>query len=48
MRSHGHEHGQGAGHHGPGQYGRGGFEGRRGAFGPFGPPFGGPFGGGGR
>lgn len=48
MRSHGHEHGPEAGHCGPGQHGRGGFEGRRGAFGPFGPPFGGPFGGGGR
>ncbi|MFE3830034.1 PadR family transcriptional regulator [Streptomyces sp. NPDC096310] len=48
MRSHGHEHGPGPGHCGPGQFGRGDFEGRRGAFGPFGPPFGGPFGGGGR
>ncbi|WP_307664757.1 PadR family transcriptional regulator [Streptomyces sp. V1I1] len=46
MRSHGqgHEHGQGHGHCGPGHQGRGDFEGRRGAFGPFGPPFGGPFG----
>jgi DNA-binding PadR family transcriptional regulator len=47
MRSHGHEHGHEHGHCGPGQQG-GGFEGRRGAFGPFGPPFGGPFGGRGR
>ncbi|MEV8566523.1 PadR family transcriptional regulator [Streptomyces sp. NPDC051322] len=39
MRSHGH------GNDGPGHRGRGDFEGRRGAFGPFGPPFGGPFGG---
>lgn len=51
MRSHGHEHGHGpqgpgAEHCGPGRPGWGGFEGRRGAFGPFGPPFGGPFGGG--
>ncbi|MGW4200564.1 PadR family transcriptional regulator [Streptomyces sp. NPDC004726] len=45
MRSHGHEHGHGP--CGPGHQGRGGFEGRRGAFGQFGPPFGGgPFGGG--
>ncbi|WP_327237629.1 PadR family transcriptional regulator [Streptomyces sp. NBC_01317] len=44
---HGHEHGPGSGHCGPGERGRGGFEGRRAAFGPFGPPFGGgPFGGG--
>ncbi|MEU0811346.1 PadR family transcriptional regulator [Streptomyces sp. NPDC005970] len=46
MRHHGHEH------FGPGQRGqrgRGEFEGRRAAFGPFGPPFGGPpFGGRGR
>ncbi|MFI6702919.1 PadR family transcriptional regulator [Streptomyces sp. NPDC050509] len=52
MRSHGHEHGHehgpGPGHCGPGHSGRGDFEGRRRAFGPFGPPFGGPFGGGGR
>lgn len=41
MRSHGHGHGQ----HGPGHRGRGDFEGRRAAFGPFGPGFGGgPFG----
>ncbi|MFJ4923171.1 PadR family transcriptional regulator [Streptomyces sp. NPDC088725] len=48
MRPHGHECGpeHGHGRHG---HGMGGFEGRRGAFGPFGPPFGGgPFGGGGR
>lgn len=39
MRSHGH------GQHGPGHRGRGDFEGRRAAFGPFGPGFGGgPFG----
>ncbi|MFJ8294246.1 PadR family transcriptional regulator [Streptomyces sp. NPDC094447] len=52
MRSHGHEHGNGHGHgagrggFGPGP--RGDFEGRRAAFGPFGPGFGGggPFGGG--
>ncbi|MFJ8828124.1 PadR family transcriptional regulator [Streptomyces sp. NPDC102467] len=49
MRTHGHDHGHG--HHGPGHEGRGGFErggfeGRRGAFGPFGPGFGpGPWGG---
>ncbi|MEU5106938.1 MULTISPECIES: PadR family transcriptional regulator [unclassified Streptomyces] len=46
MRHHGHEH------FGPGQRGQRGraeFEGRRAAFGPFGPPFGGPpFGGRGR
>ncbi|MET9518076.1 PadR family transcriptional regulator [Streptomyces sp. NPDC002994] len=42
MRSHGH------GDCGPGHHGPGGFEGRRAAFGPFGPPFGGPWGGGGR
>ena len=42
MRSHSHEN------FGPGHRGRGDFEGRRGAFGPFGPPFGGPFGPGGR
>ncbi|WP_424888788.1 PadR family transcriptional regulator [Streptomyces sp. XH2] len=35
-RSHGHEH------HGPGPRGRGDFDGRRAAFGPFGPGFGGP------
>ncbi|MFF3491550.1 PadR family transcriptional regulator [Streptomyces sp. NPDC002795] len=45
MRHHGHEHGHG--NFGPGQHGRGGFEpggfeGRRAAFGPFGPGFGGP------
>jgi DNA-binding PadR family transcriptional regulator len=45
MRTHGHDHGHG--HHGPGHEGRGGFErggfeGRRAAFGPFGPGFGGP------
>ncbi|MFK8907831.1 PadR family transcriptional regulator [Streptomyces sp. YS-3] len=41
MRSQGHGHGQ----HGPGHHGRGDFEGRRAAFGPFGPGFGGgPFG----
>ncbi|MFG3487924.1 MULTISPECIES: PadR family transcriptional regulator [unclassified Streptomyces] len=52
MRSHGHEYGNGHGHgagrggFGPGP--RGDFEGRRAAFGPFGPGFGGggPFGGG--
>ncbi|MFB6675159.1 PadR family transcriptional regulator [Streptomyces sp. NPDC057684] len=49
MRSHGHEHEHGHGHGqcGPGHPGRGGFEGRRAAFGPFGPGFGpGPWGGG--
>lgn len=49
MRSHGHEHGHGHVHGpcGPGERGRGDFEGRRAAFGQFGPPFGGgPFGGG--
>ncbi|MFE6765566.1 PadR family transcriptional regulator [Streptomyces sp. NPDC057689] len=50
MRSHGFEHGHGHGH-GRGPWGpegrRGGPEGERAAFGPFGPPFGGgPFGGG--
>ncbi|MFF8379946.1 PadR family transcriptional regulator [Streptomyces sp. NPDC015661] len=50
MRSHGHEYGNGHGHGrggcGPGP--RGDFEGRRAAFGPFGPGYGGgPFGGGG-
>ncbi|MFG2149626.1 PadR family transcriptional regulator [Streptomyces sp. NPDC048696] len=41
MRSHGH----GCGQHGPDHRGRGDFEGRRAAFGPFGPGFGGgPFG----
>lgn len=47
MRPHGHEHefGHGYGRRGPGPQGRGDFEGRRAAFGPFGPPFGGgPFG----
>ncbi|WP_434587924.1 PadR family transcriptional regulator [Streptomyces sp. A5-4] len=39
MRSHGH------GEWGPGHHGRGDSEGRRAAFGPFGPPFGGPWGG---
>ncbi|MFD3311486.1 PadR family transcriptional regulator [Streptomyces sp. NPDC058656] len=50
MRSHGEEYGpgfgpgegRGRGHGGPGHPGRGGFEGRRSAFGPFGPGFGGP------
>ncbi|MDI3407507.1 PadR family transcriptional regulator [Streptomyces cavernicola] len=48
MRSHGHEHQHGPGHgrgHGRGPCGPGGwgdFEGRRAAFGPFGPGFGGP------
>ncbi|MEN8655212.1 PadR family transcriptional regulator [Streptomyces sp. 21So2-11] len=42
MHSHGH------GEWGPGHHGRGDSEGRRAAFGPFGPPFGGPWGGGGR
>ncbi|MGW7577255.1 PadR family transcriptional regulator [Streptomyces sp. NPDC054765] len=45
MRSHGHEHGHE--HGGPGRHGGrgdfpGGWERRRSAFGPFGPPFGGP------
>ncbi|MET9499103.1 PadR family transcriptional regulator [Streptomyces sp. NPDC006552] len=45
MHTHGHDHGHG--HYGPGREGRGGFErggfdGRRAAFGPFGPGFGGP------
>ncbi|MEV0600635.1 PadR family transcriptional regulator [Streptomyces sp. NPDC050315] len=44
MRSHGHEH-WGSGRHGGG---RSEYEGRRAAFGPFGPPFGGPPFGGGR
>ncbi|MGW6402235.1 PadR family transcriptional regulator [Streptomyces sp. NPDC055134] len=49
MRSLGHEHEHGHGQCGPGHHGRGGFEGRRAAFGPFGPGFGpGPWGGGGR
>ncbi|WP_329015616.1 PadR family transcriptional regulator [Streptomyces sp. NBC_00690] len=48
MRSHGQEHEHGHGHCGPGHQGRGGSDGRRGAFGSFGPPFGAPFGGGGR
>ncbi|MEU9100698.1 PadR family transcriptional regulator [Streptomyces sp. NPDC048361] len=39
MRSHGH------GQQGPGHHGRGDFEGRRAAFGPFGPGGGGPWGG---
>ncbi|MYS10027.1 PadR family transcriptional regulator [Streptomyces sp. SID6041] len=51
MRSHGHEYGNGhgAGRGGCGPGPRGEFEGRRAAFGPFGPGFGGggPFGGGG-
>ncbi|MFF5638094.1 PadR family transcriptional regulator [Streptomyces sp. NPDC012825] len=49
MRSHGHEYGNGhgAGRGGRGPGGRGDFEERRAAFGPFGPGFGGgPFGGG--
>ncbi|MFF5785007.1 PadR family transcriptional regulator [Streptomyces sp. NPDC012693] len=49
MRSHGHEYGNGhgAGRGGCGPGPRGDFEGRRAAFGPFGPAFGGgPFGGG--
>ncbi|MEU4068435.1 PadR family transcriptional regulator [Streptomyces wedmorensis] len=49
MRSHGHEHGNGhgAGRGGCGPAFRGDFEGRRAAFGPFGPGYGGgPFGGG--
>ncbi|MFD7123416.1 MULTISPECIES: PadR family transcriptional regulator [Streptomyces] len=47
MRSHGHGFERGPGHCGPGQHGRGEGDGRRAAFGPFGPPFGGgPFGGG--
>ncbi|WP_406056370.1 PadR family transcriptional regulator [Streptomyces sp. NBC_01077] len=50
MRSHGHEYGNGhgAGRGGCGPGPRGDFEGRRAAFGPFGPGFGGggPFGGG--
>ncbi|MGW3569800.1 PadR family transcriptional regulator [Streptomyces sp. NPDC000941] len=46
MRPHGHH---GHEHFGPGHRGRGDSEGRRAAFGPFGPPFGGPpFGGRGR
>lgn len=48
MRSYGdgpaHEHGRGHGHCGPGHQGRGDREGRRAAFGPWGPAFGGPFG----
>ncbi|MEU0690434.1 PadR family transcriptional regulator [Streptomyces uncialis] len=50
MRPHGHEY-DGQGSCGPGHHGRGGFEGRRAAFGPFGPGFGpggGPWGGRGR
>lgn len=47
MRSHGHEHGNGHGRGGCGPGPRGDFEGRRAAFGPFGPGYGGgPFGGG--
>ncbi|MFE3327881.1 PadR family transcriptional regulator [Streptomyces sp. NPDC059176] len=42
MRSHGHGHGPGQGDCGPGHRGRGEYEGRRAAFGPFGPGFGGP------
>ncbi|MFF2026354.1 PadR family transcriptional regulator [Streptomyces sp. NPDC058171] len=38
MRTHGHEHGHGP--CGPGHQGRDGFDGRRAAFGPFGPGFG--------
>ncbi|GAA0465396.1 PadR family transcriptional regulator [Streptomyces sp. NPDC046215] len=44
-RSHGHGHPgahPGHPHHGPGPHGPGEFEGRRAAFGPFGPGFGGP------
>ncbi|MFD7614252.1 PadR family transcriptional regulator [Streptomyces sp. NPDC059828] len=41
MRSQGHGN-CGPGHHGPGPRERGDFEGRRAAFGPFGPGFGGP------
>ncbi|MFI2205186.1 PadR family transcriptional regulator [Streptomyces sp. NPDC020192] len=37
MRSHGYEHGHGHRHEGFGRQGMGGFEGRRAAFGPFGP-----------
>ncbi|AWI29228.1 PadR family transcriptional regulator [Streptomyces sp. ICN441] len=50
MRSHGHGFGSGPGesHCGPGHRGRGEYEGRRAAFGPFGPGFGGPPWGGGR
>ncbi|MEV4921082.1 PadR family transcriptional regulator [Streptomyces tirandamycinicus] len=50
MRSHGHGFGPGPGesHCGPGHRGRGEYEGRRAAFGPFGPGFGGPPWGGGR
>lgn len=50
MRSHGHGFGSGPGesHYGPGHRGRGEYEGRRAAFGPFGPGFGGPPWGGGR
>ncbi|MGW1229849.1 PadR family transcriptional regulator [Streptomyces sp. NPDC001478] len=44
---HAHDHGHGRGPCGPGRYEQGDFEGRRAAFGQFGPPFGGgPFGGG--
>ncbi|ATW47457.1 PadR family transcriptional regulator [Streptomyces peucetius] len=39
-----HDHGRGHGPCGPGHHGRGEYEGRRAAFGPWGPPFGGPFG----
>ncbi|TLQ47145.1 PadR family transcriptional regulator [Streptomyces marianii] len=50
MRSHGHGFGPGPGQGGcgPGHHGRGEHEGRRAAFGPFGPGFGGPPWGGGR
>ncbi|MEU4132851.1 PadR family transcriptional regulator [Streptomyces wuyuanensis] len=50
MRSHGHGFGSGPGQGncGPGHHGRGEYEGRRAAFGPFGPGFGGPPWGGGR
>ncbi|MEV1054707.1 PadR family transcriptional regulator [Streptomyces sp. NPDC049887] len=50
MRSHGHGFGPGPGQGGcgPGHHGRGEYEGRRAAFGPFGPGFGGPPWGGGR
>lgn len=56
MRPHGHGLGHDHGDHGPGPHGRGGYERRRSAFGPFGPfgpsggfgPGGGPWGRGGR
>ncbi|MFE6974740.1 PadR family transcriptional regulator [Streptomyces sp. NPDC057682] len=47
MHAHDHGHGHGRGPCGPGRHEQGDFEGRRAAFGQFGPPFGGgPFGGG--